>query len=285
MPPKKDKKKKKSKKPKRMPVEASFAKFATGMNRQIPGGLIGGGGGGGGGGFSGAITPASFLAAAAQQRQPLPATPIQTPDQFNIIQSQRQQGEAIANIILEQKRAGRRTDKDIAEEKGITVEQLRSERAAKKTEPEPPAMPIGKPKTMKDMAIDMQILQEEYDQFGEQKQLDRMQEIQDFFKMGQQAAQPEEANIRKMRKIKIVGIRPDSISPPEPTTPPVIQSPSFPGGAPARQQGLNMSAPGRLRGSAPDSSSSLVGIEGIGEADVVVAPTGGLQDQGTASGV
>jgi hypothetical protein len=251
MPPKKSKKKKPKKK--RMVVEAPFAKFATGANRQIPGGIIGGGGGGA------PSAPASFIQAGYASRAPPPATPIQTPDQFTLLRSLQSQAETIQSVVEEQKK-------------------VRKERSDKGMKRGASAMPTAPQKSMKEMASG-EPLNKEFAEFSQQEDKDYAASVKKFMEMGEMGSNTDITGNIRMTKKGTPDKRFREIMQPPPGSPPVIQPELFAGGAPARQQGMMMGAPGRLRGSAPDGSTSLVGVEGIGEADVVVQPEGGLQDQ------
>ena len=266
MPPKKDKKKMKLKQSKpmkkkkmRLAVEEPSPRFATGFNRPIPGGIIGTGGGGGMG-----PPPASFTLAGYASRQPPPATPIQTPDQFQIQREIASQAQAIENIVEEQKavRRGRRTDASIAEEEGITIEQVRARRAQQR-------MPTEMPMTATPMK-------------------EQMAMAQPSVTMAQASAvaggdmKEAPSSLGKVRKMVSKINKSAGVAPPEATAPPVIgYGAMFPGGGAVREQGLNMATPGRLRGLPPDGSQSLVGVQGIGDSDVFVGGGGGaLRPQG-----
>ena len=230
MPPKKDKKKKVSRKKVRMAMPDP-ARFATGFNRQIPGGIIGTGGGGG-------LVPASYAVGGYASRMPPPATPIQTPDQFSIIQQQRQTAELIADVEQEQKeqkKRGRKTDEEIARLTGSTVEEIKAERKSKKV-PATPLVAITMTEQMKMPTTPMDM------------------------------APPEtpppamaDSNIRKAGKKKageVAGDIPASSF----GSPSVIGSAEYPGGQNMFQQGMFMGTPAKLKGSAPDPSTSLDGV-------------------------
>ena len=215
MPPKKDKKKKKPTKrraAKKVTLAPPLPRLPTGFNREIPGGIIGTGGGGGGGGV---FVPPSY-AMASGFRAPPPATPIQTPDQFQIQRQLASQARVIEGIESQQRVAN----------------------------------------------------------------LDRINSLR---QAGLEPVLDESGNIRKVT-IKRPKKSTEEIVMPEPTAPPVISSASYPGGAPARQQGMNLAMPGRLRGVATDPSTSLVGLEPIGDADVTVLPQSELQVQAVEGG-
>lgn len=258
MPPKKDKKKTKAKKAKKMrlSVMEPSPKFTTGFNRQIPGGVIGTGGGGG-------YVPSSFSVGGYASRQPPPASPIQTPDQFAIQRNLASQATAIESIVEEQKavRRGRRPDKEKADEMGVSVDDYRAMRASER-------MPTEMPMTQ------TPIRQQVQKPSGSVS----MDEVIDLTGGGASEVIP---NITKV-KIRRVKSEPGKMLTPPANPPPTIAVELFPGGGPERQQGLAMSVPGRIRTPAPDASQSLVGLQGIGEADVeFTPPTSGLQDQGT----
>jgi hypothetical protein len=263
MPPKKDKKKMKLKQSKpmkkkmRLSVQEPLAQFATGFNRPIPGGLIGTGGAGG-------TAPASFALGGYASRQPPPATPIQTPDQFQIQRQIASQAQAIESIVEEQKavRRGRRPDSDIAEAEGITIEEVRARRAQQRM---PTQMPMESTPMKQQMASPQPSV--------------TMAEAMAV--AGGDMKEPPKS-IGKVRKMVMKINKSAGVAPPEATAPPVIGTgATFPGGGAVREQGLNMATPGRLRGLPPDASQSLVGIQGIGESDVFMAGGGGtLRPQG-----
>jgi hypothetical protein len=221
MPPKKDKKKKASRKKIKMAMP-EIPRFATGFNRQIPGGVFASGGGGGG-------IPASFIGAGYASRQPPPATPIQTPDSFNIIQQQQKLASSIAEVQEEQKVA-RKERSDKGQKRGprtpletmTMTEQIQQETPAMSSmpnvdvpeTPEPNITKVKKPKTKK-------------------------QEVM---------VQPPATSF---------------------ASPAVISSPDFPGGVPMNQQGMFMGTPAKLKGSPYDPTSDLDGVpDPIGEPTV-----------------
>lgn len=262
MPPKKDKKKTKAKKPKkiRLSVQEPSPRFATGFNRAIPGGIIGN--------KPGDYTPASFALGGYASRQPPPATPIQTPDQFAIQRSLASQAQAIESIVEEQKavKRGRRPDKEKADELGVSVEEYRAMRASER-------MPTEMPLTETSLK----------DQFAKVKTEVSMPDIRD---LTEGDLETPHSNIRLTKKgTPDKRYKAGVIMSPPTSAPPEIGGALFPGGIPAKQQGLKMSPPARIRTPAPDASTSLVGLEGVGDNEVVVQPTAGLQDQGAESGV
>lgn len=265
MPPKKDKKKTKAKKPKkiRLSVQEPSPRFATGFNRAIPGGIIGN--------KPGDYTPASFALGGYASRQPPPATPIQTPDQFAIQRSLASQAQVIESIVEEQqeiKRRGRRKDKDKADELGVSVEEYRAMRASERMPPEKPLTETP----LKDQFAKVET---------EVSMPDALQVT-----MGGGALETPHSNIRLTKKgTPDKRYKAGVIMSPPTSAPPEIGGALFPGGIPAKQQGLKMSPPARIRTPAPDASTSLVGLEGVGDNEVVVQPTAGLQDQGAESGV
>lgn len=219
MPPKKDKKKKVRRKKIMM---AEPPRFATGFNRQIPGGVFASGGGGG--------IPASFIGAGYASRQPPPATPIQTPDQFNIIQQQQKLASSIADVQEEQKVA-RKERSDKGQKRG-------------------PRTPLG--------TIPMtEQLQEETIAMSSMPSVD--------------VPETPEPNIRRAGRGKGKKNQQTNIETPPSSfaSPAVISSANFAGGQPMNEQGMFMGQPGKLRGSAPDPSTSIDGVlDPIGEADV-----------------
>lgn len=246
MPPKKDKKKAKPK-AKRIRMAAAVAppKFATGFNRQIPGGIIGTGGGGGMN--APGLTPASFLGASLA-KQVTQATPIQTPDQFNIIQEQRKQGKVLEEIAEEQKKRGRKTDDELAIIQNRTKEEIKAQRAAEKAAKKLASTPITS------MTMTEQLREETIP-----------------MRMAPPTEEPPEtpdARIGKVGKPKKSKKQSTEMAQPEFGSPPVIGSPEFPGGVNMIQQGMFMGVPSSLRGAPPDGSTSLVGLDPIGEPDV-----------------
>lgn len=261
MPPKKDKKKKpKAKKQKKVKlmVEEPSPRFATGYSRPIPGGIIGTGGGGG-------MPPASFVMGGYASRQPPPATPLQTPDQFQIQRQLASQGQAIENIVEEQKavRRGRPRDEEIAQKEGITIEDVRNRRAQQR-------MPTEMPMTSTPLKQQMQTPSQSV------SMADASAVAGDDDVM---VVPNPNLKVIKVKKGKPVA---SEVMPPPSTAPPVIgYGATFPGGGAIKEQGLNMTPPGRLRGLPPDASRSLVGLQGIGESDVFVGGLGGtLRPQG-----
>jgi len=259
MPPKKDKKKKpKAKKQKkvRLMVEEPSPRFATGYSRPIPGGIIGTGGGGG-------MPPASFAMGGYASRQPPPATPLQTPDQFQIQRQLASQGQAIENIVEEQKavRRGRPRDEEIAQKEGITIDDVRNRRAQLR-------MPTEMPMTSTPLKQQMQT----------PSQSVSMGEVSAV--LGDDEMMITPSNIKSPTKGKKVKGSTSIMSAPG-TAPPEIAGALFPGGGAVRQQGLYMAPPGRLSSSAPDASQSLVGLEGIGDSDVFYGGATKLRQQGS----
>ena len=255
MPPKKDKKKTTAKKM-RLSVMEPSPKFATGFNRQIPGGVIGTGGGGG-------YTPSSFSVGGYASRVPPPASPLVTPDQFAIQRNLASQAQAIESIVEEQKavRRGRRPDKEKADEMGISVDDYRVMRASER-------MPSEMPMTQ------TPIRQQVQKPSGSVS----MAEVVDLTGGGASEVMP---NINKV-KLRRVKSEPGKMLPPPANPPPTIAVELFSGGGPERQQGLAMSVPSRLRGQPFDPSLTLAGVTGIGEADeAFVTPSSGLKNQGT----
>jgi hypothetical protein len=238
MPPKKDKKKKVSRKKIRMAMPDP-ARFATGYNRQIPGGLIGTGGGGG-------FVPPSYSVGGYTSRMPPPATPIQTPDQFSIIQQQAKQSKAIEDIVEEQAQArrGRKTDAAKAEALGQTVEELRAERRAKRV----PSTPLGTMTMTEQMKIPTT----------------SMTMLPPDTSPPPAMADPNIRKASRKKKDEVAGVMTQSSF----ASPSVIGSPEYPGGQNMFQQGMFMGTPSKLKGSPPDPSTAIGGLDPIGEADV-----------------
>jgi hypothetical protein len=210
MPPKKDKKKKVSRKKIKM---AEPQRFATGFNRQIPGGVFASGGGGG--------IPASFIGAGYASRQPPPATPIQTPDQFNIIQQQQKLASSIADVQEEQKVA-RKERSDKGQKRG-------------------PRTPLG--------TIPMtEQLQEETIAMTSMPSVDVPE-----------TPEPNITKVKKTRakKNQDLMIEPPMTSF---ASPAVISSANFAGGQPMNEQGMFMGTPAKLKGSPYDPTSDLDGV-------------------------
>jgi hypothetical protein len=250
MPPKKDKKKKpKAKKPKKMRlvVQEPLPKFATGFNRPIPGGLIGTGGGGG-------MTPASFLAGGYASRQAPPATPIVSGDQFQIQRNLTTQAVAIESIVEEQKR----------------IRKERSDKGKKRG----PQIPADMPMSETPMNIKLEMKEEPLDELPP---IEQPSFIPTNIRMTKKGT-PD----RRFKQSGAMTMMGGGMS-----APPVIgYGALFPGGGAIREQGIMMGVPSRLGGLPPDASTSLVGIEGIGDlGGGLFSPTGGLQDQGKESGV
>lgn len=223
MPPK-EKKTKKTKKTvprKRAPRKRTITQITelprlpTGANRDIP---LGGSGG-----------SSNLLAALAARPLP-PAMPIQTPDQFSIQQEQKRQAKVIDIVVEEQAQArrGRPTDASIAERLGISVAQLRAERKAT------PSTPLGEVPLSDRLSMKTEPLSAP---FPEQ----------------QFVIETPSSNIKKAGKGKKAVIRGEPLFVPPDTAPPVIGTgATFAGGAPVRQQGLDMTPDGRLRGAVYD---------------------------------
>lgn len=265
MPPKRKLKPKKAKKVKKPRKIITMAPRDTTFNREIPGGIIGTGGGGGT--QPAGLVPASFLGAALA-KQPPPAMPIQTPDQFKILRQQDEQARALANIIEEQKiaRRGRMTDAEKAAELGITVEDIRADRASKK-------------KTIQDEKLN----QEWYDFLRtetekEKKKFTPIEEV----KLTEQIQTPT----KPMEEIPVVtepAEIPASITKVKVTRKKARKSAETPDesfgearvkaseATPFNQQGLFTGVAGNIRGTVPpDPSTSLAGLDPIGEPDVFV---------------
>lgn len=219
MPPKKDKKQRTQKKKlvgKKKIFLAEPPRFATGYNRQIPGGVFAGGGG----------IPASFIGAGYASRQPPPATPIQTPDQFSIIQQQQKLASSIADVQEEQKVA-RKERSDKGQKRG----------------PRTPLETMTMTEQMKMQTTSMDMLPPDTSP----------------------PPAKADSNIRKTgrkKKTEVAGDIPASSF----ASPSVISSPEYPGGQNMFQQGMFLGTPAKLKGSPPDLSTDLDGVlDPIGE--------------------
>jgi hypothetical protein len=236
MPPKKDKKKKP--KAKRIRMAAAPPQFGTGFNRQIPGGIIGTGGGGGMN--APGLTPASFLGASLA-KQVTQTAPIQTPDQFTIIQEQKKQGKVLEDIVEEQNAAkrGRKTDAMKAEALGLTIEELRLERKQKKA----PATPITS------MTMTERVKEETTPRMAAPTEPPPSIPNASINKIGK-----PKRDTTAMREVAF-------------GSPPVMGSAEYPGGISMNQQGMFMGMASSIRGSPPDGSTSLTGLNPIGDFD------------------
>jgi len=212
-------KKRRTKKPTITQIQ-ELPRLPTGFNRDIP---MGGAGG------------SSNLLAALASRPPPPATPIQTPDQFQILREQSRQAKVIDLVIEEQEasRRGRPTDAVLAQRLGTTVEQLRADRLLRRAAGFS-TMPLEQTR-LSDMAgsitepLSQPMPQESYDPL---------------------TPSPNIKKASRGRKAKITG---DLLLVPPDTAPPNIGTgATFAGGAPVRQQGLDMTPDGRLRGAVYD---------------------------------
>ena len=209
-------KKRRTKKPTITQIQ-ELPRLPTGFNRDIP---LGGAGG------------SSNLLAALASRPPPPATPIQTPDQFQILREQSRQAKVIDLVVEEQEanRRGRPTDVVLAQRLGTTVEQLRADRLLRRAAGFS-TMPLEQTR-LSDMAgsitepLSQPMPQESYDPLT------------------------PSPNVKKASRGRKAVIRGETIVLPAPdTAPPNIGTgATLAGGAPARQQGLNMNPDGRLRG-------------------------------------
>lgn len=231
--------------------QPSLPKLPTGYNRDIP--PLGGMGG------------SQNLLAALYSRPPptqAPSMPIQTPDQFQIQRQLAETASVIQDVQAEQKEAkrrGRPTDEMIAETLGLTPAQVKAQRAANKT----PTQPTTKvPLTTKvgDETIPLASI------------------------VNKMETDALSSNIRKMKKQATLGspfIQDDNFTLSRvASAPPVIGTgDEFPGGAPMRQQGLNMAPAGKIRSAAASGAKSLVGITPIGDNEVLVPPPTDLQNQ------
>lgn len=210
MPPKKDKKKKVRRKKIMM---AEPPRFATGFNRQIPGGVFASGGGGG--------IPASFIGAGYASRQPPPATPIQTPDQFNIIQQQQKLASSIADVQEEQKVA-RKERSDKGQKRG-------------------PRTPLGS------IPLNQQVQQETIAMTSMTTEAVPETPEPNIRRAGRgRGKKNQQTNIETP---------PSSFA-----SPAVIISANFPGGQPMNEQGMFMGQSSKLKGSPYDPTSDLDGV-------------------------
>lgn len=203
---------------------SELPRLPTGANRDIP---MGGGGGSG-----------NLLASIASFRPPPPATPIQTPDQFQIMREQSRQAKVIDEVVEEQAQArrGRPTDAMMAERLGITVEQIRKDRqmnrAASNSSMPLEQTPLSQMAGSRTEPLSAPIPEPSFDELL-----------------------TPSSNIKKASRgrKKKAEVQEDISYSAVDTTPPVIGTgATFPGGAPARQQGLNMAPDGRLRGAVYD---------------------------------
>ena len=230
MPPKKkDKKMKKERKPRKKKViklmtQPSLPKLPTGFNRDLP---FGAGGGGSG----------NLIAAIASRP---PTQPIQTPDQFSVIQDSRKAADLLKEVVTEQVR-------------------VRKERSDKGKKRKPAEQPTGPPPTLAALAAG-----------GATVSQPQVQEV----------VQPTvSGSIRKVGNKKLV-IEAGDVENLDRQfgTPPtghikgesgLVMRPTMEGGG-EPEQGLNMGTTSKLRGgSRPDGSTSLVGVTGIGDYDGV----------------
>lgn len=225
--------------------QPSLPKLPTGYNRDIP--PLGGMGG------------SQNLLAALYSRPPptqAPSMPIQTPDQFQIQRQLAETASVIQDVQAEQKEAkrrGRPTDEMIAETLGLTPAQVKAQRAANKT-PTQPTRDVPLTTKVGDETIPLASI------------------------VNQMEQEALSGNIRKIKK-KQATIE-NFISSRVPSAPPVIGTgDEFPGGAPMRQQGLNMAPAGKIRSAAASGAKSLVGITPIGDNEVLVPPPTDLQNQ------
>jgi len=221
MPPKKSKgKKKKVVRRKKVTMATPLAKLPTGYNRDIP---MGGPGG-----------SSNLLANIASMRPPPPATPIQTPDQFNILREQARQARVIDLVEEEQKAVRRALNKDGTPDMRYGINR------------NTPSMPLY------EAPLGQNIKQEPMPNVPAAA--------------FETAAVP--ANIRLTKRGEPDRRYKSQIQQPSFTAPPVIGTGAlFPDGAPKYQQGLSMAPSGKLNGAPPDPSTSLVGLEPIGDAD------------------
>lgn len=196
-------------------------RLPTGLNRDIP---MGGSGG-----------SSNLLASIAANRPYMPpATPIQTPDAFRVAQEQTRQAQVLEKVVEEQaiQKRGRRTDAEIAEQLGVSIEEYKADRAMRTRKS--PATPLVQMPLSQMAGAETEPLEES---------------------TSQESFQSPPASIKKAargKKKPVLGYE-ESVSP-EPTAPPVIgMGATYAGGGPVRQQGLNISAAGRLKGSPPQA--------------------------------
>lgn len=220
MPPKKSKGKKKVVRRKKVTMATPLPRMPTGYNRDIP---MGGAGG-----------SSNLLANIASMRQPPPAMPIQTPDQFTILREQARVARVIDLVEEEQKAVRRALNKDGTPDMRYGVNR------------NVPSMP------MEQMPLGSNIKQEP------------MSEAPAAF--AEAATIP--GNLRMTKKGVPDRRYKSQIQAPIFTSAPVTGTGTlFPGGAPQYEQGLSMAPVGKLNGAPPDPSTSLVGLEPIGDAD------------------
>lgn len=194
--------------------------------------------------MGGAGGSSNLLANIASMRPPPPATPIQTPDQFSIMREQARQARVIDLVQEEQESVKRYLNKDGTPDMRLKVNREGS------IMPTEPAMSIRGRSTTPAPAI-------------------KTEQVVSFAELN------PETNLKKATKGRKKKILVEEDMEPPPTAPPVLGGAEFEGGAPMFQQGLNLMPSGKLRGMPPDASTSLVGLDPIGEADVPpFAPTG-----------
>jgi len=199
-------------------------RLPTGANRDIP---MGGAGG-----------SSNLLASLASFRQPPPATPIQTPDQFQIMREQSRQAKVIDAVVEEQAQArrGRPTDAMMAERLGTTVEQIRKDRL------------LSRAASNSSMPLEQIPLSQMAGSVNEP--LSAPMPDQSFDEILTPSSDIKKAGRGRKKKAVVQG---ETLFVPPDTAPPNIGTgETFPGGAPARQQGLNMNPDGRLRGGVYD---------------------------------
>lgn len=233
MPPK-EKKTKKPKKPtttrrrkRRTITQITQLPQFTGLNRDIP---MGGSGG-----------SSNLLASIVANRPPSmpPTTPIQTPDAFRVAQEQNRQAQVLQQVVeeVEKEKRGRRTDAEIAEQLGMSVEQYRMERRARKMAS---TMPLVQTPLSQIAGRETETLVEVRSRSRERVAFATPSSSIKKATRGRKATQPDDAEI---------------MIEPQPTVAPVIGTgTTYPGGVPVNQQGLNMAAAGRLRGSPPEDA-------------------------------
>ena len=215
-------KKRRTKKPTITQI-SELPRLPTGANRDIP---MGGAGG-----------SSNLLAALASRPLP-PATPIQTPDQFQILREQSRQAKVIDEVVEEQAQArrGRPTDAMMAERLGITVEQLRKERQMSRAASNA-SMPLEQTR-LSDIAGSIT------------EPLSAPLPSPSFDEILTPSSSIRKAGSGRKKKAVVQG---ETLFVPPDTAPPNIGTgATFAGGAPVRQQGLDMKPDGRLRGAVYD---------------------------------
>lgn len=195
--------------------------------------------------MGGAGGSSNLLANIASMRPPPPATPIQTPDQFSIMREQARQARVIDLVQEEQDSVKRYLNKDGTPDMRLKVNREGS------------IMPTAPAPTIREVPI-------------KQEPMNQMPSFLD-------QAPPYSTNIR-LTKLGVPDKRQTAFRSPPATAPPVLGGAEFEGGAPMFQQGLNLTPAGKIRGMPPDASTSLVGLDPIGDSDVPPFSPTGLRD-------